>query len=129
MDPHRVFCPNPACPACGQTGQGNMGGPRSGRFANRPYGHVCQKTFAETKGTAFYRLPSAKDLLVLVIPLLAQGCPRQAMVVAFGLDEAFGELSRAADGAGVAAAGWGAEQPSATAFGRAAPGPGPGADG
>jgi len=36
MDPNRVFCPNPDGPSCGQTGQGNMGGPRSGRFANRP---------------------------------------------------------------------------------------------
>jgi transposase-like protein len=49
--------------------------------------HVCGKTFAETKGTVFYRLRTAKDLVVLVVTLLAHGCPLQAIVAAFGLDE------------------------------------------
>ncbi len=25
MDPNSVFCPNPDCPSCGQTGRGNIG--------------------------------------------------------------------------------------------------------
>jgi hypothetical protein len=49
--------------------------------------HVYGKTSAETKGTVFYRLRSAKDLVVIVVTLLAHGCPLQAIVAAFGLDE------------------------------------------
>jgi transposase-like protein len=49
--------------------------------------YECGKTFAETKGTPFYRLRTAKDLVVLVVTLLAHGCPVQAIVMAFGLDE------------------------------------------
>jgi transposase-like protein len=49
--------------------------------------HECGKTFAETKGTPFYRLRTAKELVVLVVTLLAYGCPVQAIVMAFGLDE------------------------------------------
>jgi transposase-like protein len=48
---------------------------------------VCGKTFAVTKGTVFYRLRTAKDLVVIVVTLLAHGCPLQAIVAAFGLDE------------------------------------------
>jgi len=85
MDPKSVFCPNPDCPARGQVGEGNIGvhSPKERRYIC----HVCKKTFAETKGTAFYRLHKAKDLFVIVITLLAHGCPRQAIVAAFGLDE------------------------------------------
>jgi len=35
----------------------------------------------------FYRLRTAKDLVVIVVTLLAHGCPMQAIVAAFGLDE------------------------------------------
>jgi hypothetical protein len=49
--------------------------------------HVCGETFSETKGTVFYRLRTARDVVVLVVTLLACGCPVQAIVVAFGLDE------------------------------------------
>lgn len=35
----------------------------------------------------FYRLRTAKDLVVIVVTLLAHGCPLQAIVAAFGLDE------------------------------------------
>jgi len=85
MDPKSVFCPNPDCPARGQVGEGNIGvhSPKERRYIC----HVCKKTFAETKGTAFYRLHKAKDLFVIVITLLAHGCPVQAIVAAFGLDE------------------------------------------
>jgi transposase-like protein len=54
MDPQAVFCPNQACPASGQVGQGNIG---AHSLKERPYKcDVCGKTFAETKGTALYRL-------------------------------------------------------------------------
>jgi len=85
MDPQSVFCPNWDCPARGQPGQGNIG--VHSRKEKRYICHECHKTFAETKGTAFYRLHQAKDLFVIVITLLAHGCPRQAIVAAFGLDE------------------------------------------
>jgi len=49
--------------------------------------HVCGRTFAETKDTVFYRLRTAKDLVVIVVALLAYGCPVQAIVMAFSLDE------------------------------------------
>lgn len=85
MDPQTVFCHNPACPARGQVGKGNI---RIHSQKERRYiCDVCKKTFAETKGTPFYRLRTARDEVVLVVALLAYGCPIQAIVAAFGLDE------------------------------------------
>src|SRR5712691_3027663 len=53
MDPTTVFCPNLACPARGQTGQGNIGihSQKEKRFICT----ACRKTFATTKGTVLYR--------------------------------------------------------------------------
>jgi transposase-like protein len=48
---------------------------------------VCQATFTTTKGTLFYRLRTAPETVILVIVLLANGCPIQAIVKAFGYDE------------------------------------------
>ena len=85
MDPQAVFCPNEACPASGQVGKGNIG---VHSLKERRYKcHVCDKTFAETKGTVFYRLRTAKDMVIIVVTLLAYGCPIQAIVMAFGLNE------------------------------------------
>ena len=36
---------------------------------------VCQKTFAETKGTVFYRLQTDPVEVTRVVTLLAHGCP------------------------------------------------------
>src|SRR5712691_10000345 len=85
MDPTTVFCPNLACPARGQTGQGNIGihSQKEQRFIC----HACRKTFSATKGTAFYRLRTAAETVALVVTLLAHGCPVQAIVAAFGCDE------------------------------------------
>src|SRR5262245_58932015 len=85
MDPTTTFCPNMACPARGQTGQGNIG--IHSRKDRRFICTQCRKTFAATYGTVFYRLRTAGDLVALIITLLAHGCPVQAIVVAFGLDE------------------------------------------
>jgi len=57
MDPTTVFCPNLACPARGQTGQGNIR-PHS-RKDKRFLCTACHKTFTATIGTAFYRLRTA----------------------------------------------------------------------
>jgi transposase-like protein len=85
MDPQTVFCHNSDCPARGQVGKGNIG--VHSRKEHRYKCNVCGKTFSETKGTVFYRLRTARDVVVLVVTLLAHGCPVQAIVLAFGLDE------------------------------------------
>src|SRR5467141_5209935 len=85
MDPTTVFCPNLACPARGQIGQGNIGihSQRDRRFMCTQ----CHKTFSATKGTVFYRLRTAAETVALVVTLLAHGCPVAAIVAAFGFDE------------------------------------------
>src|SRR2546428_1943474 len=85
MDPTTTFGPNVACPARGQTGQGNIG--IHSRKDKRFLCTACHKTFSATKGTAFYRLRTAAETVTLVVTLLAHGCPPQAIVVAFGFDE------------------------------------------
>lgn len=85
MDPTKAFCHNPDCPARGQVGQGNI----------KVHSHKdqrfrcwrCGQTFAASKGTPFYRLHKDRSLFVIVITLLTHGCPPQAIVAAFGLDE------------------------------------------
>ena len=79
MDPQTVFCHNMTCPARGQIGKGNIG--VHSQKERRYICHVCHTTFSERKGTAFYRLRMGKDLVVLVVTLLAHGCPIQAIVV------------------------------------------------
>src|SRR5436305_5393586 len=85
MDPTTVFCPNLACPARGQIGQGNIGihSHKDRRFICTQ----CRKTFSATKGTVFYRLRTAAETVALVMTLLAHGCPVAAIVAAFGFDE------------------------------------------
>jgi len=85
MDPTTTFCPNVACSARGQTGQGNIG--IHSCKAKRFLCTECPKTFSATKGTAFYRLRTSAETVSLVVTLLAHGCPLQALVVAFGYDE------------------------------------------
>ena len=85
MDPQGQFCHNPACPARGQAGQGNIG-----VHSQQEQRYVCQtcgRTFAATTGTPFYRLRTAADQVTVVLTLLCHGCPPQAIVAAFGLDE------------------------------------------
>ena len=85
MDPTTTFCPNRHCPARGQTGQGNSGihAPQEQRFIC----HACHKTFSARKGTGFYRLRTSAETVVIIVTLLAPGCPLQAIVAALGLDE------------------------------------------
>jgi transposase-like protein len=47
----------------------------------------CGRTFSETHGTSVYRLKKPAELFVLVVTLLVHGCPIQAIVAAFELDE------------------------------------------
>src|SRR3989454_505461 len=85
MDPTTTFCPNQHCPARGQTGQGNIG--IHSQKAQRFICHACHTTFSARKGTVFYRLRTSVDTVVIVVTLLAHGCPVQAIVAAFGFDE------------------------------------------
>ena len=85
MDPTIIFCPNERCPARGQTGHGNIG--IHSRKEQRFICHECDKTFSARRGTVFYRLRTSAETVVLVVTLLAHGCPVQAMVAAFGCDK------------------------------------------
>jgi transposase-like protein len=85
MNPESVFCPNLSCPAKGQLGRGNI---TSHSLQERRYMcEVCGKTFSASKGSIFYRLRTDPVTVMLVITLLAFGCPLQAIVVGFGFDE------------------------------------------
>jgi len=85
MNPHVQFCHNPACSASGKVGLGNIG--VHSQKERRYKCHLCQATFAETRGTAFYRLQTSSEVVALVLTLLSLGCPPQAIVAAFGFDE------------------------------------------
>src|SRR5215208_664072 len=85
MDPRQQFCHNVDCPARGQMGQGNIG--VQSQAEQRYVCHTCGRTFAATTGTAFYRLRTAADLVTVVLTLLSHGCPPQAIVAAFAVDE------------------------------------------
>ncbi len=85
MNSQDVFCPITTCPARGQTGQGNIH--VHSRKDQRWICDVCQNTFTTSKGTIFYRLRHNPKIVMYVIILLAYGCPLQAIVKAFDLDE------------------------------------------
>jgi len=85
MDPTTVCCPNLTCPARGQAGEGHVR--LHSRKDQRLLCTACHKTCAATKGTAFSRLRTAAETVSLIVTWLAQGCPLQAMVAAFGCDE------------------------------------------
>ena len=85
VNPQELFCPNLDCPARGQKGKGNL--QVHSQKDQRCRCNVCGQTFATTKGAIFYRLRHAPELVIQVLVLLANGCPPQAIVKAFGLDE------------------------------------------
>ena len=85
MDPTMIFCPNLACPARGQVGQGNLG--IHSRQEPRCVCQPCHKPCTATTGTVFYRRRTSAELVVTVGTLLAHGCPLQAIVAACRLDE------------------------------------------
>jgi transposase-like protein len=85
MDPQTQFCHNAACPARGRVGAGNIG--IHSQAEQRYRCRTCGRTFAATTSTVYYRLRTAVDLVTVVVTLLSHGCPPQAIVAAFGLDE------------------------------------------
>lgn len=85
MHPQPLFCPIETCPSRGVLGAGNLKVHDSLR--NRWHCRVCNKTFSGKKGTPFYGLKTDVQIVVWVVTLLAFGCPVQAVVAAFALDE------------------------------------------
>lgn len=83
MDPQEAFCLNLDCPARGQKGKGNI---RVHSQQEQRYRcTVCGRTFSARKGTVFYRCHVAVETIILVLTLLAYGCPMVAIEAAFGL--------------------------------------------
>jgi len=85
MDASKQVCPNAACSARGQKAQGNLiiHDHKRQRYRCK----VCKRTFSARRGTMFEGLRKPTDLIVIVVTLLTYGCPVQAIVHAFGLDE------------------------------------------
>src|ERR1700738_3937291 len=85
MDASKIFCPNLGCSARGKIDEGNMviHGHQRPRYRCK----TCKKTFNAQAGTLFEGLRRPVALIVIVVTLLAYGCPIQAIVHAFDLDE------------------------------------------
>jgi transposase-like protein/IS1 family transposase len=85
MDASKQFCPNEACSARGQKAQGTI--IIHDRKRQRYRCKACKHTFSARRGTMLEGLRKPMDLIVIVVTLLTYGCPVQAIVHAFGLDE------------------------------------------
>ncbi len=85
MNPQEQVCHNPRCWVYGRQGEGHIviHSQREQRYRCKQ----CGKTFSATTGTALYRLHKPHTLVVIVVTLLASGCPVQAIVAAYRLDE------------------------------------------
>jgi len=82
MDASKQFCPNEACSARGQMGEGNI---RIHSYQPQRYRcGRCKKTFSARRGTMMEGLRTPTELIVIVVSLLSYGCPIQAIVHAYG---------------------------------------------
>jgi transposase-like protein len=80
LRPELLVCPNSACDATARIGVPS--------HKERRYScHGCTSTFADTTGTVLYGLKQPLWLVLVVLTLLADGCPVPAMVAAFDLNE------------------------------------------
>jgi len=85
LDPSSQFCPNFYCLHRGNAGLGNIR--VHSRKERRFRCTTCDKTFAATRNTPYYRRHKPIALATTVLTLLSHGCPLQAIVAAFRLDE------------------------------------------
>jgi transposase-like protein len=85
MDASQEYCLNDVCPSRGKIGQGNIIIHDSSR--GRYKCNICKKTFNKKRGTALEGIRKPEELFVTVISLLSWGCPIQAIVHTYGLDE------------------------------------------
>lgn len=85
MSPHDRWCHNRDCRAYGRVSEDHIviHSQKERRYRCKR----CGRTFSETKGTALYRSHRPRWLVIAVVTLLAYGCPVQAIVAAFGLDD------------------------------------------
>ncbi|MCA1606889.1 MAG: hypothetical protein LC775_15790 [Acidobacteria bacterium] len=85
MDPQKRFCHNRSCWAYARAGEDHIviHSQKEQRYRCKR----CGQTFSATKGSALYRMHKPHALVATVLTLLAYGCPPQAIVAAFGLDE------------------------------------------
>ena len=80
MRPELVVCPKSDCGANDHIGIHSL---KERRYVC----HTGHRTFAETTGTMLYGLKHPIALVLLVLTLLATGCPIPAIVATFELDE------------------------------------------
>ena len=75
LDPSKQVCLNSGCPDYWQVDKGNM---YVHSYKERRYGcHTCKGTFAETKGTMFYRLRTPRqEILDAIAQLVERGSIR-----------------------------------------------------
>jgi transposase-like protein/IS1 family transposase len=85
MDASTQFCPNLECKSSGKIGQGNIVVHQRNR--ERYKCKTCGRTFSARRGTALEGIRKPEEQFIIVITLLAYGCPIQAIVQAYGLDE------------------------------------------
>jgi transposase-like protein len=85
MDASLQFCPNATCSASGMTNWGNI--TIHDRQRQRYRCKLCRRTFTARTGTMLEGLRKPAELIFLVVGLLSYGCPVQAIVHVFGLDE------------------------------------------
>lgn len=85
MDASKQFCPNLTCRARGQIAEGTIR--IHDRKRQRYRCTICKQTFSARRGTMLEGRRKPTELIVIVVTLLAYGCPIQAIVHAFGLDE------------------------------------------
>src|SRR5262245_2257631 len=85
MEPSQQSCPNFYCAHRGKPGLGNI--KAHSRKDRRFRCARCGKTFAATRNTPFYRRHKPRELVTAVLTLRTHGCPLQAIVAAFALDE------------------------------------------
>jgi transposase-like protein/IS1 family transposase len=85
MDASLQFCPNSACSASGLTTMGTI--TIHDRKRQRYRCKICRHTFTARTGTMLEGLRSPAELVLLVVGLLSYGCPLQAIVHVFKLDE------------------------------------------
>lgn len=85
MNTSLQFCPNEKCLARGKVGEGNIR--IHDRTRQRYRCQQCKCTFNARRGTMLEGLRKPTEVIVIVVTLLAYGCPVQAIVHAYGLDE------------------------------------------
>ena len=85
MNTQDAACPNPECPNKGIQAAETISihSKKEKRFRCRK----CGRTFVTTYGTMFYRRHYDEDFICQVLSLVGQGCPVQAIVKTFEIDE------------------------------------------